>query len=249
MCTGLEVAAVAAAVAGAGTTAYAQHQALQQQDQIAAQGILEQGKLQKQGETDVNNTTQTLAQSNAKVQQQSDSQLAAYRAALQQSQGISQSASPDVPGASKAYKAEQTSADTGASKYVDAIAQSGATTQGTQLERIGEGQAQAETATKLGDLTRQSNEQSYVTKLQIQATQANPWLMALGTTLSAAGAVMGAGAGVAAAGGAAAGGSAAAGGATLGGSALSGSAGLATGGTAAGGNVFGQVVSTAAQST
>jgi hypothetical protein len=245
MCTGLEIAAVAAAVAGAGTTAYANNQALKQQDEIAAQGILAQGKLQKQGETDVNNTTQTLAQSNAKVQQQSDSQLAAYRAALQQSQGISQSASPDVPGSSKAYKAEQAAAGAGADKYVNAIADSAATTQGTQLERIGEGQAQAATATQLGDLTRQSDEQSYVTKLQIQATQANPWLLALGTTLSAAGAVMGAGAGFSAAS------AASTGLATTGpaAGALTGAQGLATGATAGGGSIYGQGLATAAAET
>lgn len=190
-------------VGGGLTSAYAQNQQLNKQSDIAAAGIIKQGQLQKQGVADVNATTKTLAESNANTQAASDKQLAAYRAALQQSSGISQSAEPNVPGASKAYKAEQTNAGAGASSYVDALAKSAATTQGTSLERIGEGQAQADTATKLGLLANNSSEQNYLTKLQIQSTQANPWLESLSMLMKGAGAGLGAYAGFA---GAAAGG-------------------------------------------
>jgi hypothetical protein len=135
-----------------------------------------------------------MAQSNAAAQAKGAQQLAAIQKALQSSAAVqnSNAASPDVPGASKAYKQEQAQASGSAQNYVNAIANSAATTQGTQLERVGEGEDIANTATQLGGLQQQSNEQNYVTKLQVEATQENPWLKSLGMLLSGAGAVGGA---------------------------------------------------------
>lgn len=181
---------------GTDVSAYAQNQALKQQDNIAAQGIIKQAQLQKTGSNEVSALTNQVAQSNAKTQAASAQQLKAYQDALQQGSGISASASPNVPGSSKAYKAEQGVAGTTASNYVNAIANSAATTEGTQLERVGEGEQMGQTATDLGMLQNQSNEQNYLTKLGIQSTQANPWLEGLGTLLQAGGAAYGATAGL-----------------------------------------------------
>jgi hypothetical protein len=181
---------------GTALNAYAQNQALKQQDNIAAQGIIKQAQLQKTGSNDVAALTNQVAQSNAKTQAASSAQLKAYQDALQQGAGISSSASPNVPGASKAYKAEQGVAGNTASNYVNAIANSAATTEGTQLERVNEGEQMGATATNLGQLQGQSNEQNYLTKLGIQSTQANPWLEGLGTLLQAGGAAYGATAGL-----------------------------------------------------
>jgi hypothetical protein len=194
MCTGLEVAGISAALSAAGSASqgYAQSQALSKQNDIAAAGIIKQGELQKQAENDVSQVTnKTVAQSNADTAAQTAKQLAAYHAALQQSSGISNSASQDVPGASKAYKAAQTQASGSAANYVNALADSAATTEGTQLERVNEGQQIAGTAGQLGLLNQQSNEQSYLTKLQINATKANPWLVGFGQLAQGLGAVGG----------------------------------------------------------
>lgn len=203
MCYGTETLYIGAALAAAGaaTTSYANNQQLKKQDQIAAQGIIKQGALQKQGEADVASTIGQVAKSGAKTQASANDQLAQYRAALQQGSGISASASPNVPGASKAYKGAQTVAGTSAKNYTDAIANSAATTQGTQLERVDENQGMADTAGKLGILSGESANQNYLTKLQVQSTKANPWLTGLGSLLSAAGGASGwAGAGISAAG-------------------------------------------------
>jgi len=180
---------------GAGTVAsgVATADQLKQQNDIAAAGIIQQGMLQKRGESDVGNLVSSkIAQSTATAQQKTAQQLAAYRSALTQSSAIDSSASPNVPGASKAYKAEQGTASTTANTYVNALANSAAVTQGTQLERVGEGEDIASTAGQLGLLSTQSNEQNYVTQLQMKATQANPWLNSLGMLLKGAGAAYGA---------------------------------------------------------
>lgn len=189
MCYGTESLYIGAALAAAGaaTSSYANSQQLKKQDQIAAQGIIKQGQFQKQGEADVGQTIGKVAQSNAKTQASANDQLAQYRAALQQGSGINQSASPGVPGASKAYKGEQGVAGASAKNYTDAIAGSAATTQGTQLERVGENEDMADTAGKLGQLQGQAQNANYLTKLQVQSTKANPWLSGLGSLMSAAG--------------------------------------------------------------
>jgi hypothetical protein len=202
MCYGAESLYIGAALAAAGaaTSGYAQSQQLKKQDSIAAQGIVKQGQLNNQANNDVKQNVATVAQSNAKTQAASAAQLASYQKALQAGTAQTSAADPNIAGSSKAYKAEQTQSKASAQDYVNAIANSAATTNGTQLERVGENQDMGQTAQNLSDLTRQSNEQSYVTKLQIQATKANPWLSGLGTALSTAGSVTGIGAGINAAG-------------------------------------------------
>ena len=191
MCTGVEIAAMAASAAGAATSAIATGQQQNRQNDIAAAGIIKQGQLQKQAENDVGQTVNTLNASNASTQAKTAQQLNAYRSALLQAQPLSAAASPGVPGASKAYGAAQAASSGSASDYVNKIATSAATTQGTQLERINEGQSMADTATKLGVLGQQSGEQSYLTKLQVSSTQANPWVKGLGMLLQGAGLGMG----------------------------------------------------------
>jgi hypothetical protein len=202
MCYGAEAVYIGAALAAAGaaTSSYANSQQLKKQDQIAAQGIVQQGALKKQGQQDVGQNIQSVAQSNQASQAKSAQQLSSFRSALQEDAPQNASADPSVPGASKAFAQEQAKSGASASNYVDAIAKSAATTQGTQLERVDEGNAMGATAGKLGVLSGESSEQSYLTKLQIQSTQANPWISGLGKVLSGAGAVVGAGAGAVGAG-------------------------------------------------
>jgi hypothetical protein len=192
MCDPVSIAAIAATVAGSGLQAYASNQQLNKQNNDAAAGIIKQGQLQKQGENDVSSmVNNTLATSNATTQAKTEQQLNSYRAALQQAQPISKSASPAVPGSSGAYAAEQAKSGASAADYVNKIAGSAAVTQGTQLERVGEGQAMASTSGQLGILNQQSAEQSYLTKLQITNTQANPWLTGMSMLLKGAGMGMG----------------------------------------------------------
>ena len=168
------------------TSAYAQNQILKQQNDAAAAGIIKQGQIQKSAEDTTAATTAKIASSTPA--QQTAQQLASFQKALQQSAPEQGSASPNVPGASKAYKTTQATAGAGAQDYLSKIAGSAAVTEGTQLERVQEGQLLGATATQLGGLQQQSNEQSYLTKLQIQSAQANPWVTALGSVLKGVGA-------------------------------------------------------------
>ena len=169
------------------TSAYAQNQVLKQQNDAAAAGIIKQGQIQKSAEDTTAETTAKIASSTPA--QQTAQQLASFQKAIQQSAPEQGSASPNVPGASKAYTATQATAGAGAQDYLSKIAGSAAVTEGTQLERVQEGQLLGATATQLGGLQQQSNEQSYLTKLQIQSAQANPWVTALGSVLKGVGAV------------------------------------------------------------
>lgn len=186
----------ALSVAGAVTEGIAQQEAVNKQNDIAAAGIIKQGQLQQQGENDVGQVTKQI--SSQTPAQQTAAQLASYQKALNEQSAVMQSDQPSVPGASKAYTQEKAISGGDASNYVQALAKSGAVTEGTQLERVQEGQEIAGTASNLGLLQTQSNEQAYLTKLQIQATQANPWLMAMGKVMQGAGTAvsMGAGAGM-----------------------------------------------------
>lgn len=191
MCTGLEVAGIAAALsaAGAGAGAYAQNQQLRSQDRAAAAGIRANEALQRQGEANVNQTVQKLSasQSQANTQAASAKQLAAYRAALQAGTSAPGGTQAPVAGASKAYAARAAQSGQSANDFVSALAQSGATTEGTQLERVGEGQTIADTAGKLGLLANKAGGQDYLTQLKIRSTQANPWIEAAGMLLQGAG--------------------------------------------------------------
>jgi hypothetical protein len=191
----LAIGALVASLAGTATQAYAQHQQLVKQDQITAQGIVQQGDIQKKAEGDVSNTVKTLNQSTADVNAKSAQQLGAYTNALKQASPIAKSDNPNVPGASSAFKAASASAQTSANDYTGAIAKSAATTQGTQLERVGEGQTIASTASDLGVLSNQSAESNYVTQLKVRATQQNPWLQAVSALAKGASIGMGAAAG------------------------------------------------------
>lgn len=200
MCTGLEIAALAASAAGSAASSYAQNQQLKQQDSATAAGLIQQGQLRKQGSMQAADTVNKIAASNADTQATSAKQLAAYRSTLQSGAQNSAGASPAVPGASKAFQAAQTGATNNASGYVDSMAQDAATTEGTGLERVGEGETLADSAGKIGQLNAQSAQQADLTKLKVAGIQANPWITGLGMLLKGAGAGMGAAAGYGAAG-------------------------------------------------
>lgn len=201
MCYGTESLYIGAALAAASatTSAVANNQSNKQKDQVAAEGIIKQGQINRQAVSNVDQATKTVAQSNADAQQKQASTLQNFRQSLQQSNGISGGAEPGVPGASKAYKAAQTQATGSAGNYVGNIAQSAATTEGTQLERVDEGNKIADTAGKLGLLSGQSNEQNYLTQLKERAIQPNPWLQSLSGLLGAASGPFSAAAGAASA--------------------------------------------------
>jgi hypothetical protein len=168
---------------------YAQQQALNKQDKITAANILEQGNLNKQAEGDVSSTINKIAASNPEASKAK--MLTAENQALQLGAATSASAQPAVPGASKSYKAAVGGANATAGDYINNIKQGMAGTNAPTLQRIGESQDIANTASDIGLLGQQSQRQNYAAQVAEQSVRQNPWLQDLGMTMQAAGTIMG----------------------------------------------------------
>lgn len=174
--------------AGEATNSYAQNQNLkQQQNQTIAQ-INEQKDLQQQAEARVKNTVQTVKQANPNAAQ--DQQLEAYKKALtQQAQNVTSPTGmgASVPGGSKRYAQAEQAAQSNVNNYANTQATNAAATAGAQLQRLGEGQSIASTASDLGMLQDTSQNQQGILKTQLAGDQADPWLTALSGALQGAG--------------------------------------------------------------
>lgn len=186
------IGAAALSVAGEGVSSYNQNQSLKQQQNQATNEIEQQQQLQQQAESKVRNTVTQVAQANPNAA--ANSQLAAYKQALtQQAQNV---ASPtgmgaSVPGASKRYTQAQGAAQENVNDYANTQATNAADTAGAQLQRIGEGQDIASTASQLGLLQDTSQNKSGELNVQLAGDQPSPWLTALGGALSGAGSGLG----------------------------------------------------------
>lgn len=168
---------------------YAQQQALNKQDKITAANILEQGNLNKQAEGDVSSTVKKIAASDPAAAKAK--MLGAENQALELGAQTSGSAQPNVPGASKAYKAAVGGANASAGDYINNLKQGIAGTNAPTMQRIGESQDIASTASNLGLLGQQSSRENYASQVAEQGVRQNPWLQDLGMTMQAAGTIMG----------------------------------------------------------
>lgn len=173
------------AVAGAGTAAYANHQALTKQDQAAAAGLMAQERLKQQAQATIAPTIKTAANNENNIKANQTALDSQYAAALSRAAPV-QSTVGALPGASKTY-AQQVADATAANKqfgsnYASLTAAAGApnlTNQQTQ-EQLGAA------ATTLGGLNQQSQNQNQLTQLQVQSIAANPWLLGLSAALGGA---------------------------------------------------------------
>jgi hypothetical protein len=173
------------AAAGAGTEAYANHQALTKQDQVAAAGIQAQQRLKQQAQQTIAPTIKSAQNNQQNVQANQTSLDSQYAAALNRASPV-QSTVGALPGASKAYAQSVADAQaqnrTFGTNYANLTAAAGApvlTNQQTQ-EQLGGA------ATQLGGIQQQSANQNQLTQMQVQAITANPWLLALGSALGGA---------------------------------------------------------------
>ena len=200
MCTGAELALVAGAAtaAGSGASMYANNQALKQQDEIAAQGIARQAALQRQANQTVQQTVQKAAADEGQnLEQNRMLQQQQYAAALQRAAPVQQNSLQDVAGASKRYAQGVVDARAANANYGNTAANLMARTDAPQLTQLGQQLTLGDAATKLGMLNDTSGNLANLTKLQANAVQPNPWLMAASGILKGVGAgasVYGAGA-------------------------------------------------------
>jgi len=173
------------AAAGAGTEAYANHQALTKQDQAAAAGIMAQQRLKQQAQADLQPAIQTAKNNDQNIAANRTALNSQYAAALQRAAPV-QNTNGALPGASKTYAADVAKAvgnnQVFGKNYANLTAAGGApilTGQQTQ-EQLGD------VATKLGGLNTQSQNANQLTQMQVQAITANPWLLGVGALLGGA---------------------------------------------------------------
>ena len=173
---------------GAGVSAYAQNQQLRKQDNIAAQGIINQGALRQQANSDVQKLIKNTGQNNAaNIARNQTTQEQEYAAALQRAAPVQGAALTTQPGASKAYAADVMNARNNVAQYGSDLGKSTAATDAPQLTQIQTQEALGDTATKLGLLNDTSANQNRLMQIQAGAVQANPWLQAVGGILQGAG--------------------------------------------------------------
>ena len=185
--SGLTIAISAGlAVAGAGTAAYANHQALQKQDSAAAQGIQRQAALQKQAENDAQTNIKQAQQNQQNVDKNQSTLQDEYTAALQRNNGAAQSTQGALPGASKKYAEGVQSAIQANQQYGTKLAGTAAAVGAPTLTNLQTQEGLGDTATKLGMLNDQSNQQNQLTQMQVNSIAANPWMLAAGAALSGA---------------------------------------------------------------
>jgi hypothetical protein len=113
--------------------------------------------------------------------------LAAYKTALAQGAPSQSAALPAISGASSRYAKSVASAKANVNDYATELAKNMAITGGAQLQRIGDANRIAQTASDLGALQTQSGNTSAALKTQLSGDQANPWVSALGSAVQGAG--------------------------------------------------------------
>lgn len=178
------IGAAALSAAGTGVNSYTQNQNMRKQDSQAADSIVKQGQINSQAENAVSKLNASVAKSNPN--DATKQQTAAYLAAAQ---GAAKNAptTPSVPGGSKRYAQAQAGAAADVSDYARTTAANQGAVVAPQLQRIGEGNQIADTASQLGRFADTSSSEQGILKTQLAGDQANPWLSSFGQLLQGAG--------------------------------------------------------------
>jgi hypothetical protein len=179
------LAAAALSAVGTGVNSYAQNQNARKQDDQTAASIRNQAALNAQAEQKVGDLNAQIARSSPKSAQ--DQQTAAYVKALQQANATQSTVNPSVKGASKRYGQAVDASRTDVNNYARQTASNLAATAAPQLQRIGEGNAIANTASDLGIINDASGSEQGILKTKLAGDQADPWLGALSGLLQGAG--------------------------------------------------------------
>lgn len=185
MCTGLEIAALAASLAGTGIGVAEQQRALRAQDREAARGILQQAELTRQASQRVGDTVRRIEQSSP------DSAIterrAAYIDALRRAQPASEQSLPSVGGVSQRFAEDVAAARAASAAEAANTAGLTARIDAPAVQRLGENQLAADTASQLSLLDDRSRHLDYLTRLRASMKQPNPWVLGAGQALSAFG--------------------------------------------------------------
>lgn len=183
--TGLYTAigATALSAAGSGVNAYSQNQTMRKQDSQTAAAITQQGAINSKAEQAVGNLNNSIAK--ADPNEATKQQTAAYLAAA--NQAAKTDTTPTVAGASKRYAQASMGAQSDIANYGRSTAANTAAVAAPSLQRIGEGNQIADTASQLGRYNDESASEQGILKTQLAGDAQNPWLSATSALLSGAG--------------------------------------------------------------
>ncbi len=166
---------VGIAVASAIGSAYQQNQVARQQDRLAAQNIQNQARAEQTASAKINEMLTQVAESNPQAARQQ--RMDEYLATLQQ--GAQAGAINDGPGGfSDAYRQSVAGAEGALDTYGTTRAGLMARLDAPVIQRMNEGVLFDATRNDIRGIGRKPNQDDPLARLQIQGTQANPWVEA-----------------------------------------------------------------------
>ena len=195
MCTGAEVGLILSAV-GTAAGAANQQRALRRQDRAAAQGLRNQGELQRKSANRATSELRDFSRSGPEGEQAAS--LDAYMNALRESQSSTEGSLPGVAMANPRYAEDV--ANSRQRVGADAAARAGRASviDGAGMQRLREGQGIGRASAEIGELGRQSNAEDYLTRLRVAGIRPDPWVSAAAQIMQGVGGGMAMGLGSAA---------------------------------------------------
>lgn len=187
---------LALAAAAAGGSYYNTQKTAQRQDNQAAQGILNQSRIQKQADTKVNDAVAKLADSNAASAK--EGRLDDYLNVLRRNRSTTEAGLTPVIG-SDTFKTDAATAANDANSYADKTAGLMARMDAPGIQRQQEGFDYGNLATDIGLIGRESQGQNFLDQLKLGRIRRNAKIdLASGLLSAAAGGVAGGAGGTAA---------------------------------------------------
>lgn len=172
------------ALAGAGVQAYNTNRTLRRQDQQAAAGIREQGRIQRQADARVAEEVASLEASN-NAKDRAD-RLASYLGDLARKRQVTEAGLTPAIG-SAAFQAGSEAAKGDVANYGAETAELLSGIDAPSLQRQREGFGYGRLASDIGLLGRESRGEQFINELRLRAIQRNPWLDAAGSILTGIG--------------------------------------------------------------
>jgi hypothetical protein len=187
---------LALAAAAAGGSYYNTQKTAQRQDNQAAQGILNQSRIQKQADTKINDAVAKLADSNAASAK--EGRLDDYLNVLRRNRSTTEAGLTPVIG-SDTFKTDAATAANDANSYADKTAGLMARMDAPGIQRQQEGFDYGNLATDIGLIGRESQGQNFLDQLKLGRIRRNAKIdLASGLLSAAAGGVAGGAGGTAA---------------------------------------------------
>lgn len=178
--------AAAATAAGAGVDYYNASETNKKQQDAEAQVYNDQQAKQKQASGIVQNQVNTIAKSTP--QAESNAATQGFINTLRQNAATTNATTPAIGGAAnKKYSTDVAANTSAANDYSTGLASDIAGVVAPQRQRMDEGQAFQNTATQVGGVQQQAQQQSFVDQLRAKSITQNPWLGLAGKVLGGVG--------------------------------------------------------------